>query len=115
MIIIRLFDFYEQIGNFSTLQCGGRVKQATIDHLLSIEATVRNAQANSEQVVSIFFDMEKSYDLTRRHSNLMDLNEDGKEGRKINFIQKFLKDTNGKHTLRKCCKSKKNHKKINKV
>ena len=35
-------------------------KRTTIDHLLSLEATVRKAQANSEHIVSIFFDMEKN-------------------------------------------------------
>ena len=49
--------------------------------LLSPEATVKKAQANNEQVVSIFFDMEKAYVLTWRHSILMDISEAGIEGR----------------------------------
>ena len=35
-----------------------------VDHPLSLEATVRKVQANSEQGVSIFFDVEKAYDST---------------------------------------------------
>ena len=64
MVNVRLVDFFDQKRTLSTLQCGGRAKRTTNDHLLSLEATVRKAQANNEQVVSIFFDMEKAYDLT---------------------------------------------------
>ena len=64
MVKGRLLDFFDQTGTLSTLQCGGRTKRTTIDHFLSLEATVRNAQANSEHIVATFFDMEKAYDLT---------------------------------------------------
>ena len=69
IVNVRLLDFFEQKGALSTLKCGGRAKQRTIDHLLSLEATVRKAQANSEHVVSIFFDMEKSiwFNMETRH------------------------------------------------
>ena len=57
MVNVRLVDFIEQKGTLSTLQCGARENLTTSDHLLSLEATIRKAQANSEHVVSIFFDM----------------------------------------------------------
>ena len=84
-------ELFDQKETLSTLQCGGRAKRTTIDHLLSLEATVRKAQANSEHVVSIFFDMEKAYDLTWRHGILMDLHEAGIEGRMFKFIENFLR------------------------
>ena len=56
-----------------------------------MEATVRKAHANSEHVVSIFFDMERAYDLPLRHGILMDIHEVGTEGRMFNFILNFLK------------------------
>ena len=46
---------------------------------------------NSEQVVSLFFDMGKAYDLTRRHGILMDIHEAGMERRMFKFIKNFLK------------------------
>ena len=58
---------------------------------MSLEATVRKGQASSEQFVSIFFDMRKTYDLTWRHGILVDINEAGIEGRMLNFMQNFLK------------------------
>ena len=53
-------DFFEQKVRLSTLQCEGIAKRTTIDNLLSLEAIVRKAQANSEHVDSIFFYIEKS-------------------------------------------------------
>ena len=87
----RLLEFFDRKGILSTLQCGERAKQTTIDRLLSLEATVMKAQANSDQVVSIFFDMEKTYDLTWRHGIVMDLNGARIKEKMFNFTQKFLK------------------------
>ena len=56
-----------------------------------MEATERKTQANSEHIVSIFFNMEKAYDLTWRHVILMDIHEAGTEGRIFKFIENFLK------------------------
>ena len=91
MVNVRLLEIFDQKGTLSTLQCGGRAKRKTIDHLLSLEATVRKAQANGEQVVSIFFDIEKAYDLTWKHGILMDIDEAEIEGRIFKFIRNFLK------------------------
>ena len=90
IVNVRLLDFFEQKGTLSTLHCGGRAKRITIDHLLSLKETVRKAHANNEEVVSIFFNMEKTYDLTWRHDILMDIHEAGLEGRMFKFIQNFL-------------------------
>ena len=58
---------------------------------ISTRATVRNAQTNSEQVISIFFIVEKVYDLTWRHGILIDVHEVRIEGRMYKFIRNFLK------------------------
>ena len=84
MVNIRLVDFFDQRGTLSTLLCEGRAKRTTIDYLLSLEVRAWKAQANREQVVSIFFDIEKTYDLTWRHVILMDIQEAGIEGRVFN-------------------------------
>ena len=87
MVYVSLLDFCGQNGTLSRVQSGGRAKQTTIDHLVSLEATVKKAQANSEHVVSIFFDMEKAYDLAWRHGILMDIHEAGIDGRMFKFIE----------------------------
>ena len=58
----KVVGLLDQKGTLSTLQGGGRAKRTTIDHVLFLEATLRKAQANSEQFVSVFFDMETAYD-----------------------------------------------------
>ena len=88
---VRLLDFFDRKGTLSTLQSGGRAKWTTTDHLLSLEATVRNVKANSEQVASIFFDTEKSYILIWRQGVQMDLKEAGIEGIMLNIIRNFIK------------------------
>ena len=47
MVKVRLLDFFEHKGTLLTLQFGSRVKRTSIDHLLSLEAIVRKALANS--------------------------------------------------------------------
>ena len=91
MVNVGLLDFFDQKGALSTLHCGGRANRTTINHLLSLEATVSKAQANIEQVVSTFFDMKNAYILTWRHGILMDIHEAGIEGRMLEFVQNFLK------------------------
>ena len=91
IINVRLLDFFDLKWTLLTIKCGGRAKRTTIDHLLSLEATMRKAQANSEQVVSIFFDMKNLYDWTWRHGIMIELNGGGIEGRMFKFKQNFLK------------------------
>ena len=55
-----------------------------------MEVTARKAQANSEQVVFVIFDMERNIRLTLRHGIIMVINETGIKGRILNFIQNFL-------------------------
>ena len=91
--------FFHQKGTLSTLQCGGRAKRTTNDHILSLETTATKSLTNSELVASIFFDMEKAYDSTRRHDILMDIKEAGIEVMILNFIQNFLKSRPFKLTV----------------
>ena len=91
MVNLRLLNCFDQKGTLPILQCGGSAKQTTSDLNSSLKATVRKAQAKSEHVMSIFFNMAKTYNLTLRHDILMDINEAGKERIILNFIQNFLK------------------------
>ena len=73
-------------------QCGFRKNHSTIDHLIRLESTVRNAFINKQHVVAIFFDLEKAYDTTWKSGILSDLHELGFRGRLPLFIQNFLSD-----------------------
>ena len=82
---------------------GGRAKQTTIDHILSLEAVIRKAQAHRGQVVSVFFDMKKAYELTWKQGILMELNEAGIEGRMFHSLKTLSNPgvLNSKSTLQR--------------
>ena len=82
----KLLKFFDQKRTLSTPQCGVWGKRITFD----LEAAVMKADTNCEQFVSIFFDLGKTQDLTRRHGISMDLNEVILEGRLFKLIQNFL-------------------------
>ena len=67
-------------------QCGFRKNHSTIDHLIRLESTVRNAFINKQHVVAIFFDLEKAYDTTWKSGILSDLHELGFRGRLPLFL-----------------------------
>ena len=60
------------------------------DHLIRMDTFMRKGFANEEKVISIFFDLEKAYDKTRRYGIMRDLHEAGLRGRIPMFIDKIL-------------------------
>ena len=63
----RLQDYLSLIQEFALIQTGGMKRRSILDHLIGLETTVRNAFANGEHVISVFFDLEKAYDLTWKY------------------------------------------------
>ena len=53
---------------------------------------MREAFVRREHVVSVFFDLEKAYDMTWKYGILRDLHGAGLRGRLPDFIGNFLKD-----------------------
>ena len=92
MINKRLMDFMEMNRLFSSVQCGCRRKKSTLDHLVRMESAVRNAFVLSEHQVSIFFDMEKTYDMTWRFGIMRDLLDLGLRGLLPKYIGEYLKE-----------------------
>ena len=92
MINERLMDFMEMNRLFSNVQCGCRREKSTLDHLVRMESAVRNAFVLGEHQVSIFFDMEKAYDMTWRFGIMRDLHDLGLRGLLPKYIGKYLKE-----------------------
>ena len=82
----------ETDGQLAKEQCGFRKHHSTIDHLIRLESTIRNAFVRKHHVVAVFFDLEKAYDTTWKHGILSDLHDLGFRGRLPNFIKNFLAD-----------------------
>ena len=68
--------------------------KSTVDHLVRQESFIRDAFLNKQEVVSVFFDLEKAYDKTWKHGILKDLFETGLQGQMPVFISKFLENRN---------------------
>ena len=90
MINRRLTDYFDMNKSLTNIQCGGRSKRSTIDHLVRLEHSIRESFAHGEHTVSIFFDIEKAYDLTWREGVLIDLYNMGLRGYLPKFVQGFL-------------------------
>ena len=63
-----------------------------MDHLVRFESFVRNAFANGEHLVAIFFDLEKAFDTTWKYGIMKDLHSFGLRGNLPVFIENFLKN-----------------------
>ena len=91
MINARLMWSLESQGLLSKKQCDFRKSHYTLDHLVR-ETFIRNAFVKKEHVLTIFFDLEKAYDTTCKHSILVYLWNLGFRGHLPRFIQSFLSE-----------------------
>ncbi|XP_055862095.1 uncharacterized protein LOC129922043 [Biomphalaria glabrata] len=92
MINSRLVWYLERNKVISNYQCGFRQGRTTTDHLVRLEAYIRNALLRREHLVAVFFDIEKAYDTTWKHGILRDLALMGLKGHLPRFVEEFLKD-----------------------
>ena len=58
IITNRLTWFLEQKNFIANIQSGFRKQRSTVDHLVRLETFIREALANKEHVVTVFFDLE---------------------------------------------------------
>ncbi|KAG8184355.1 hypothetical protein JTE90_006758 [Oedothorax gibbosus] len=91
MVNARLVYCLEEKGALSPFQSGFRHHRSTVDNILLLETSIREAFVRNRHLVSIFFDMEKAYDRTWRYGILKDLYHLGFRGNLPVFIQNFLK------------------------
>ena len=64
----------------------------SVDNLVTLETSIGDAFVGRKHLVSIFFDLEKAYDTTWKHGNLLDLYKIGLCGHLLMFICNFLSD-----------------------
>ena len=70
-------------------QSGFRRRRSTVDNLVTLETSIRDAFVGRKHLVSIFFDLEKAYDTTWKHGILVDLYKTALRGRLPMFICDF--------------------------
>ena len=92
MVNSRLTWYLERHNVITEHQSGFRRRRSTVDNLVTLETSIRDAFVGRKHLVSIFFDLEKAYDTTWKHGILFDLCKTGLRGRLPMFICDFLSD-----------------------
>ncbi|GBM53598.1 putative RNA-directed DNA polymerase from transposon BS [Araneus ventricosus] len=91
MVNSRLVHVWEKKKWLSPFQRGFRFGRGTVDNILLLENSIREAFVSKKHLVSILFVMEKAYDKTWRYGILKDLYGIDFKGSLPTFIQNFLK------------------------
>ncbi|MBJ5664504.1 hypothetical protein JGG94_23370 [Salmonella enterica subsp. enterica serovar Infantis] len=78
--------------DFAPHQCGFWRHCSSIDHLLRLETSIREAFVRRQHLVSVFFDLEKAYDRAWRYGILRDLHGCDLRGNLPLFIAGFLQN-----------------------
>ena len=73
-------------------QCGFRKWRSTINHVVKLETSVKEANIPLKHLTAVFFYLEKAYDTTRRLKIMKDLHSMGLQGRLPRFIKRFISD-----------------------
>ena len=92
MINTRFIWYLEKSGILDRSQCGFRKHRSTVDHRVSLERYVRDAFAQRQQAVGLFFDLEKAYEPTRQYGIIIDLHRIGLRGRLPAFVAEYPRD-----------------------
>ena len=91
MINSHLVWYLERNKLISPMQCGFRKQCSTADHLVLLESFVREAFAQQQHAVGVYFDLEKAYESTWKIGIMGDLHNAGLRGRLPLFIESFRK------------------------
>ena len=90
MINQRLLNYLYINGIINPIQCGGQKGRSTIDHLTRLEHHIKTGFSKKQLVFSIFFDIEKAYDMTWRYGIIQDLHKAGLRGSLPKYLTAFL-------------------------
>ena len=92
MINTRFIWYLEKYKILDGSQCGFRKHRSMTDHLVSLERYLRDAFAQRQQAVGLFFDLEKAYETTWQYGIIRDLHRIGLRGRLSVFVSEYLRD-----------------------
>ena len=104
MVNSRLTWYLERYKVITEYQSGFRRRRPTVDNLVTLETSIRDAFVGRKHLVSIFFDLEKAYDTTWKHGILLDVYKTSLRGRLpmfsvIFYLIVILKFVSGTYSL----------------
>ena len=85
MVNSRLVRYLEQYSIITAYPSGFRKNRSTIDQIIRLESSVREAFIKREHLISVYVDLEKAYDTTWRYGAMKDLHEAGLRGKMYIF------------------------------
>ena len=92
MINTRLIRYLEKYRILDRSQCRFRKYRSTTDHLVSLERYLRDAFAQRQQAVGLFFDLEKAYETTWQYGIIRDLHRIGLRCWLPVFVSEYIRD-----------------------
>lgn len=92
MVNKRLMWYLETNKLLDPNQSGFRSYRNTMDNLSLLETTIQQGFSNRECVVTIFFDLEKAYDMAWRFNIIRSMSKMGIRGNMLYFVNKFLEN-----------------------
>ena len=90
MINTRFIWYLKRYRRLDRSQCGLKKHPSMTDHLISLERYLRDAPR--QQVVGLFFDLEKAYETTWQYDIIRDLHRIGLRDRLPVFVSEYLRD-----------------------
>ena len=88
----RLVWFLESNSLLDARQYGFRKNHSTSHALFYLQYEINLAFSNNMELIAIFFDLEKAYDMTWRHLIYLKMKKHGLTGQLPKYIQSFLSD-----------------------
>lgn len=107
MINNRLIWYLENKKFFNDTQSGFRRGRSTVDHIISLNADIQKAIKNKQNLVAVFFDIKKAFDMTWRYHILKSLKEAGVHGHMLTYVHNFLQDRRFRIIANEYCSEKK--------
>lgn len=95
MVANRLSWFLESRGLLNEYQSGFRKNHSTLDHILRLSDVAQRALSCKKQVLAVFLDFQKAYDMVWHAGLLYKIKELGISGNMFHWIRNFLMD----HTI----------------
>ena len=82
--------FPEKPSAITNYQIGFRKNQSTTECVAQLEIDIETAMSRKEHTITVFFDLAKVYDMTRKHGILKKMHESQLRGHLPAFIRNFL-------------------------
>lgn len=92
MVNKRLMWVLEKHNFIQPFQSGFRKGRSTIDHLLTLDTEAQYAFINGQQMIAVFFDMQKAFDNINHAVILHKLLSIGIQGQMFSFVKQFLRN-----------------------